>query len=288
MTQASLELDFTNTAALPPQANVPVAALWGRYTPSCPITRQLLGGSGADAPVVEALGLVAGTAQVVVSRRASVARAGCAFTAAMAQWRHLETGHSQEIAGLGLAAWRRWTVLLSFASPLSDVEAARLPLVLLPPPGVQPQHPLQRLQVLITEQLAAPGWSGRLRRLADELQAPRLREDFQLFVGALAPRLLELADDLSPRAQRQALEDLWLDATVRRRWTHLAVQLGSAGAEQLLRAAQRQATTAARDLAPRGPRADRSGRAAARLSTRPATAGRPPKNSSLTIGASAW
>lgn len=283
MTQASLELDFAPAAdALPPRDRIPAAALWGRYTPVCPITRHALGGTGADAPVVESLSAEPGSVQAVVSRQASAARAGCPWMAAMAQLRHLETGHSHEIAGLGVAAWRRWAVLLSFASPLSDVEAARLPLVLLPPPGVRPLHPLQRLQVLITEQLAAPGWSGRLRELADTLEAPRQREDFQLFVGALAPRLLELADDLSPRAQRQALEDLWLDATVRRRWTHLAVQLGSAGAEQLLCAGERQAATAVRDLL-RGPRAGRG----VRLAGRGTTAGRPPRNNSLTMGANA-
>lgn len=286
MTQASLELEFAAAATLPPDDAIPAAALWGRYSPVCPITRHALGGTGSDAPVVESLASEAGAARAVVSRRASQARAGCAWGVAMTQLRHLETGHSQEIAGLGLAAWRRWAVLLSFASPLSDVDAARLPLVLLPPPGVRPLHPLQRLQVLITEQLTAPGWSGRLRPLAEELGEGgegRLREDFQLFVGALAPRLLELDDQLSPRALRQALEDVWLDTTVRRRWTHLAVQLGSAGAERLLRLARSQAATGVRDLAPRAPRTARG----VRFSSRDATAGRPPKNNSLTIGARA-
>ncbi len=275
------DLAFERPAALPPARRVPPS--WtaaGQGMPACPITRRRLGGSGDDAPVLESI--VPGSPAVLLCRLASQARAGCDFSAAMTQLRHLETGYSQQIGGLAQAAWRRWAVLLSFASVLSDVEVARLPLVLLPPAGVRPLHPLQRLQVLITEQLATPGWSSRLRALADGIAEARQREDFQLFVGALAPRLLELPDALGTLAgQRHALEDLWLDNTVRRRWQHVAVQLGAAGAETLLKhhPARRQATTLARGVIARAARSAPGG-----LDW---TAGKPPKNSSATIGASA-
>lgn len=235
MSQTILDLEPRAVSAPTRRRDPPPVPHWMGLV--CPVARVPLGGSADCAPVVDTL--TDGSSQVVVSLQASRGRAGCNWTAAMAQWRHLETGHGAAIGGLGLAAWRRWAVLLSFTTALGDVDAARLPLAVMPPPGVKPLHALQRLQLLITQQLSSPGWSGRLRALAEGLAERQLREDFQLFVGALAPRLLELPGDRSPLAEQQSLEDLWLDATVRRRWQHLAIQLGSAGAERLLRQAWR-------------------------------------------------
>ncbi len=216
----------------------------------CPVTRQILGGSGPDAVVQEVLRLpgmgdatAATTILTPVSRAAAEARAGAGFVAVFTQWRHLQTGHAAQAAGLNEREWLRWAVLLSFVTPLPAVEVARLPMVVLPPAGVPLIHPLQRLQRLITRQLATSGWSLRLRQLAEPLAQEPMRHDFQCFVAALAPRVLELPDATAAGtgdvALRHALEDLWRDRSVQRRWQHLAIQLGQEGAERLLRHAGR-------------------------------------------------
>lgn len=211
----------------------------------CPITRQPLGGLEAAAPVLEPLrtpradGADAPAPKVLVSRVARDARDGAPFLHALTQWRHLQTGHAVHAGGLGEREWLRWAVLLSFVTPLADVDVARLPLVVMPPAGLALVNPLQRLQRLITRQLAAPGWSLRLRRLAEPLAADAVRHDFQCFVAALAPRVIELPEAASGIELAHALEDLWCDRAVQRRWQHVALLLGRAGAERLLRHATR-------------------------------------------------
>lgn len=290
MNQCVLDLQPTLQPPRRPPADAAQRLSPSTYSALCPITRRWFGAGGDDAPVLETL--AGGLPAVLVSRAASRAREGCSYVAAAAQVRHLETGHGRTLGGLGLAPWRRWMLLLSFATPLTDLEAARLPLVLLPPPGVRPQHALQRLQAAISTQLGMPGWSLRLRAVADEIANASLRADFQLFVGALAPRLLELPASGSVSARRHAIEDLWLDATVRRRWQHVAVQLGASGAETLLRRAgpalhPADALSSAQAAAPARALLARVRGAARGSSDGTATAGRPPKNSALTIGASA-
>lgn len=290
MDQCVLDLQPTLQPPRRPPADAAQRLAPSSYGALCPITRRWFGAGGDDAPVLETL--ADAQPAVLVSRAASRAREGCSYVAAAAQVRHLETGHGQTLGGLGLAPWRRWMLLLSFATPLTDLDAARLPLVLLPPAGVRPQHALQRLQAAISAQLGMPGWSRRLRAVADEIVHDSLRADFQLFVGALAPRLLELPAAGPASARRHALEDLWLDVTVRRRWQHIAVQLGATGAETLLRRAgpalhpaiggsQAQAAAPARALLARVRGVSRE------AFDGTTTAGRPPKNSALTMGASA-
>ena len=95
----------------------------------------------------------------------------------------------------------------------------------------------QGLQALVTLQLASAGWSQRLRELASGLIEAGVRQDFQLFVAAVAPRVLEWPELMTPQAQREALEDLWLDERVQRRWQHFVAQLSDAQTEQLLQRA---------------------------------------------------
>ena len=208
-------------------------------TPVCPVTRMVLGGlpGTASAPVVERLhaaaGFIAGNL-VVVSQAAAGARAGCTASQAAAHARSIEAGKAADVSGLDAPAWWRLACLLSFVTPLSHLDAARMPLRALPPSGIRAVNPAQRLQAMLTVQLASPGWSGRLRRLAATLPDAGLRHDFNLFIGALAPRLLEAPVDADAMCLRHALEDAWADARVNRRWQHFIVQLGQTESEALL------------------------------------------------------
>jgi hypothetical protein len=102
----------------------------------------------------------------------------------------------------------------------------------LPPNRVRLLNAVQGLQALVTQAFAAPGWAARCARIAALLPAHTLRHDFNLFVGAMAPRVL--AAPASGQPLREALEDAWLHERVQRRWQHLVLSLGEAGVEALL------------------------------------------------------
>ena len=216
----------------------------------CPVTLKPLGGAAAsaDAPVIERLRYDAGYAAghvVMMSRQAATARAGCtaalALATALGMEARGETEHAGH-AGLSAAAWRRLAALISFVTPMPHAEAAAMPMYVLPPNRVRVLNPAQGLQALVSWQLAAPGWSRRLRQLgemAEEITGESaLRQDFQLFIGAIAPRALELPaiDSCATHslAQRLALAQLWSDTRVMRRWQHWLLSLGEAATEALL------------------------------------------------------
>ena len=79
---------------------------------------------------------------------------------------------------------------------------------------------------------SSAGWSKRCRVLAQLLPAHTLRHDFNLFVGAMAPRVLEAG--VEPAALRRALENAWLLDRVQRRWQHLVLSLGETATADLL------------------------------------------------------
>lgn len=207
-------------------------------TGTCPVTREALGGASdtATAPVVERLNGEAGFAAghlAVISRAASAARAGCSAAEALAIARRLELGDAQEFRGLDPQAWRRLATLLSFVTPLAHAEAAALPLRVLAPNRVRVLNAAQGLQTLVTHTLARAGWSTRLRALADLLPAD-LRQDFFLFVGAIAPRVMEWPQAAPAAELRASMEDLWGDARVQRRWQALVLALGAERTEALV------------------------------------------------------
>ncbi len=145
----------------------------------------------------------------------------------------------EPVHGLDAADWQRLAVLKSFATPLPFARAARLPLVVLPPNRVRLLNAVQGLQALLTLQFATPGWAARTRAIGELLPQQALRPDYNLFVGALAPRVLEAGVQPTDAAHlRQALEDAWQHERVQRRWQHLVLSLGEAAvAEWLDRAA---------------------------------------------------
>jgi hypothetical protein len=271
----------------------------------CPVTRQPLGGAPgtADAPVVvrlhDAAGYAAGNL-AVLSQRAATAKGALSAAGALRRAQALQSDGAQAPAavhGLSADEWTRLAVLMACVTPLPHAEAVRLPLRVMPPHRVRLMNEAQGLQALMTLQFATPGWSERLRALADLLPDPGLRTDFNLFVGALAPRVLEAGPTADARTTRLALEDAWADARVNRRWQHLALQLGEAGTSTLLERAAAAGLAGVRTL-PHAPAVPNDGGALARrgriaprqtaqaASAGRATAGSPPKNRSATSGAS--
>ncbi len=217
--------------------------------PCCPVTRQPLGGvaGSPQAPVVERLDDDAGYAAgnlAVLSQAAADAKAalhGQGAGEALRRAARIDAGI--DAAGNGLSAAEHWrlAVLLSFVTPLPFALAARVPLRVLPPSRVRLLNPVQGLQALVTLQFSSPGWSARVRALADLLPLLKdgraLRHDFNLFVGAVAPRLLEAGAGQEPRATRRALEDAWADERVNRRWQQFVLALGEDATARLLKRA---------------------------------------------------
>ncbi len=236
------------------------------HTERCPVLRTPLGGATGqpDAAVIERLNPKAGFAAgnlVVMSQRAAQARAGVDVLEALRRARRA-VNSGESVHGLDAAAWFRLATLRAYATPLPFHEAARLPLAALPPNGVRVLNAVQGLQALLTSLFNTPGWSARSRALAALLprpvpkpsqtpptaQAPEhpLRHDFNLLIGALAPRVLEAGSD--PQTVRHALEDAWLHERVQRRWQHFALSLGEAATAVLLERAADAGLAGARTL----------------------------------------
>ena len=202
----------------------------------CPVRRCSLGGAAghADAAVVVRLNPQAGFAAgnlAVMSAQAAAALEKVDAMQALRQAYAAEAG-ACAVQGLDAAAWRRIAALRAFTTALPFAEVARLPLAVLPPNRVRLLNAAQGLQALVTQMFSAPGWSARCRALAQLLPAHTLRHDFNLFVGAMAPRVLEAGSE--PAALRLALEDAWLQERVQRRWQHLVLSLGEAATADLL------------------------------------------------------
>ena len=202
----------------------------------CPILRTPLGGAAgnAEAAVVERLNPMAGYAAgnvAVISQAAASARKGVDVLEALRR-ANRATLDGGTVCGHDASAWWRLAVLQAFATPLPFHEAARLPLALLPPNRVRMLNAPQGLQALLTLQFTTAGWSARTRAIAELLPEHTVRHDFNLFVGALAPRVLEAESRAAP--VRQALEDAWLQERVQRRWQHFVLSLGEGATANLL------------------------------------------------------
>lgn len=245
----------------------------------CPVTRRAFATAGADAAVAVCLDAGQPPAMgrlAVLSRVAAEALPALAEFAPAALQRHLrdvESGRVSAPAGLDAEALWRLASMLMLTRTMDHAQAAAWPLRAMPTTRLQIANPVQRLQWLVTRQFASPGWSVRLRGWAALIGDRALRTDFQLFVGAFAPRVLEhagqaraagAADDTVPVP---VLEGAWADARVQRRWQHFATQLGEAGTRALLEAAL------ARGLV--GPRRPTLQMAPGRRTARPTRSDRP-------------
>lgn len=276
----------------------------------CPVTRDALGGTGDTAAVWVRLRLDAAYSAghlVLMSRRAARARGDLSGAALRDRAERIRRESLDWCDGLSALEWARLATLVSMAEELPPAQAARLPMLALPPNRVRVLNPVQGLQALLTLRLQGAGWSRRARDMADRLPRADLRHDFNLFVGALAARLMGIADSLSPRERRVALEDAWLCPRVQRRWAQFASLLSGSEAESWLRELAGSASggtagaqilvhepalaTEGWSLATRGrllrsPRGPRGGAQRAGRESRP-TAGNPPANRSAMTSPSA-
>lgn len=206
------------------------------HTDRCPVLRSLLGGAEGqpNAAVFERLNPQGGYAAgnlAMMSAAAAQARVGVDVLQALRRANRIAAGAPAD-DGLDAAAWWRLAALRSYATPLPFHEAARVPMAVLPPNRVRLLNAPQGLQALLTLQFTAPGWSARTRAIAELLPAHTLRHDYNLFIGAMAPRVLEAGPQ--PADVRLALEDAWLQERVQRRWQHLVLSLGEAATAALV------------------------------------------------------
>ena len=209
-------------------------------TERCPITRRALthASGGPDDASVDRVFNDAGYAAgnlAVMSTAANRAKGAGGWRDALDRAACIEADPAHaRIDGLDTAEWSRLAVLMSFVTPLPHEQAARLPLLLLPPNRLRLLNPVQGLQALVTWMLADADWAERIRRLAERLPGQPLRHDFSLFVNAMVPRLIAARRSNAPWALRDALEDAWADVLVNRRWQRFALPLGDAQVEALL------------------------------------------------------
>ncbi len=224
------------------------------HTERCPVLRSVLGGAEgqADAAVIERLNPKAGYAAgnvAVMSAAAVQARAGVDVLEALRRANRIAAGaqsQTQARDDLDAAAWWRLAALRSYATPLPFFEAARVPMAVLPPNRVRLLNAPQGLQALLTLQFTTTGWSARTRAIADLLPAHTLRHDYNLFIGAMAPRVLEAGPH--PADIRRALEDAWLQERLQRRWQHLVLSLGEGATAALIDRAAAQGLAGVRTL----------------------------------------
>jgi hypothetical protein len=212
--------------------------------PVCPITRELLThatGQPSDASVdrvYNGAGYAAGNL-AVMSARANVAKGDCGWDDALRFVRQIEAGPLEQIAGLDAAQWSRLAVLMSFVTPLAHAQVACLPMLVLPPNRLRLLNPVQALQALLTLQFTRDGVARRLGELADVVPAD-VRHDFQVFMHTLLARRLAAGAQLDAPALRHAMEDMWRDPLVNRRWQRVALKLSEADCERLVRYAGRR------------------------------------------------
>jgi len=207
----------------------------------CPITRVALthaSGAGSDASVdrvCNQAGYAAGNL-AVMSARANEAKANLGCRDALHVVKQLEASGLDTLDGLNPLQWSRLAMLMSFVTPMKHEEAACLPLLVLPPNRLRLLNAVQALQAVVTLAFTETHAVPRLRELMAHLPAPA-RHDFQVFVLTLQARRLAIGMQTGGADLRQALEDLWTDAAVNRRWQRFALQLDEAACERAVRMA---------------------------------------------------
>ncbi len=212
--------------------------------PVCPVTRVVLthsSGSGSDASVdrvCNQAGYAAGNL-AVISTRANEAKADLGCRDALTVVRQLEASGLDTLDGLDALQWSRLGVLMSFVTPMGHAEAACLPLLVLPPNRLRLINAVQALQAVVTLAFTQPQAVPRMRELMTQAPAAA-RHDFQVFVLTLQARRLAIGMRTEGAALRHALEDLWTDAAVNRRWQRFALQISEADCERLVRIAARR------------------------------------------------
>lgn len=211
----------------------------------CPVTREpLTHGTGrASDASIDRVNNDAGYAPgnlAVLSVRANRAKAAYGCDDAMRFVRQIEAGRLGQIDGLAAAQWARLAVLTSFATPLEHGVAATLPLLLLPPPRLRVLNPAQALQAMLTMQFARDGYTRRIAALVELMPDADTRQELRMFMHTLLARRIAAGWLDDAPALRRALEDVWTDPLVVRRWQRLALQLDAVACERIVRVAQQR------------------------------------------------
>lgn len=210
----------------------------------CPVTRLALThdtGTGTDAVIVRlhaGAGWAAGNL-AMLSVTARQALEGRSVAELGARARDAAATPGGELDGLAAPAWHRLAALAACATPLPHAEAAVLPMAALPPNRCRVLNPVQALQAVVTLAFTRSEAVPRLRELIAHLPAAA-RHDFQVFLVTMQARRLAIGMRTEGLALRQALEDVWTDAAVNRRWQRFALQLTEADCERVVRIAARR------------------------------------------------
>jgi hypothetical protein len=207
----------------------------------CPVTREPLDAAAAVLRANRDAGYAAGNLVRLGARAASgLGERTCADLLPVAR----RLGPSERVDGLDADAWLRLAVLVSFATPLRHEQAAELPLVVLPPPRLRLLNAAQALQLVLTWPFAGEGYARRIDDLVALAPEAEARHELRLFLHTLLARRIAAGAPAAGTA-RQALEDLWRDELLQRRWQRLALHLGAAGCERAVQAAERRGLAAA-------------------------------------------
>jgi hypothetical protein len=186
----------------------------------CPVSGRTLRDDAQVVALDGARGWVAGNLALVSPEIATLWRT-LDWGAAKAALACAEDDPDTLVEGLPARQWRRLVTLKSLATPLPAAEAARIPLHLLPPNRVRLVNPIQELQLVLTLQLAVPGWGQRARGIAAAMPL-LLRCEFNLFFNSLLAQALRQGAGPERSGMRDALAHAWNDAVVQRRWLRLA------------------------------------------------------------------
>lgn len=213
--------------------------------PTCPVMQAALtDGLGGDSDGVVArmnpAAAVAAGNLAMISAGAQRAKGDQDWPGAWARAEQIDNGDGATLDGLDAAAWRRLAVLMSFATPMPHAQAARLPLLVLPPNRLRVLNPIQALQAMLTLQFCDGGYARRLVALAALMPSSDARQAFQIFMHTLLARRLAAGPVLDEGGARRAMACAWADALVQRRWLRLSERLDARACEQLLQRAARR------------------------------------------------
>jgi hypothetical protein len=215
----------------------------------CPITGAALThatGTEADASVDRVnnqAGYAAGNL-AVMSARANQAKAAYDWRDAAGFVRQIEAGQLGQIDGLTAREWARLAALMSYCTPLSQAEAAHLPLLVTPPPRLRILNPVQAVQAGLTICFARPGRSPKVDALV-RLFPAGVRHEVRSFMTMLLARRIAAGPAANQAQLRTALEAAWCEPLVVRRWQRAALRMDPASCEAVAAALPAAATACA-------------------------------------------
>lgn len=221
---------------------------------ACPITGIALThatGSDSDASVDRVnneAGYAAGNL-AIMSVRANQAKSAYDWRDAAGFVRQIEVGQLGEIDGLTARQWARLAALMSYCTPIGHAEAARLPLLVLPPPRLRLLNPVQAIQAALTRCFARPCRAPKVDALV-RLFPKAVRHEVRWFVTTLLARRIAAGPAASQAQLGSVLEEAWCEPLIIRRWQHVALQMDAAACETVAQALPAAGASVAEGAAP--------------------------------------